>query len=86
MGAVPGNPQYPDEITLGTRALSCTYRFESGQERDWITVRIPQETAGEDWDHRKNVLGKPGIQGMIIDFTLCSYGFGDVINNLEVSG
>ena len=37
--------QYPDEITLGTSVLPCTYRFEPGQENDGITIRIPAEVA-----------------------------------------
>ena len=36
---------YPDEITLGTSVLSCTYSFEPGQESDGVTIRIPSDAA-----------------------------------------
>jgi len=47
--------QYPDEIRLGTRVLSCAYRFEPGGEDDGVTIRIPADAAaslpleGADW-------------------------------------
>ena len=47
--------RYPDEIRLGTRVLSCAYRFEPGGEDDGVTIRIPADTAaalpleGADW-------------------------------------
>ena len=37
--------QYPDEITLGTRVLSCAYRFAPGAEDDGVTIRIPSGAA-----------------------------------------
>ena len=39
--------QYPDEITVGTRALSCSYRFAPGAEDDGVTIRIPSGTAAQ---------------------------------------
>ncbi|MDD5723431.1 MAG: ATP-dependent RNA helicase HrpA [Syntrophales bacterium] len=39
--------QYPDEITLGTRVLPCSYHFEPGQESDGITIRIPSDAASQ---------------------------------------
>ncbi len=37
--------RYPDKITVGTRVLTCAYRFEPGGEDDGVTIRIPADTA-----------------------------------------
>ena len=33
--------QYPDQIKIGSAALSCHYRFEPGQSKDGVTVSVP---------------------------------------------
>lgn len=33
--------QYPDQIKIGSAALSCRYRFEPGKSKDGVTVFVP---------------------------------------------
>ncbi|WP_372682776.1 DUF3418 domain-containing protein, partial [Desulfosarcina sp.] len=39
--------QYPRQLDLGHRVLTCDYSFEPGTEADGVTVTIPAESAGD---------------------------------------
>ncbi len=47
---------YPDEITLGSRVLPCSYRFDPGRQNDGVTVHVPSDVASTlplesaDWE------------------------------------
>jgi len=36
---------YPDEITLGNKALSCSYSFDPGKQDDGVTILVPFDVA-----------------------------------------
>ncbi|MBW2630880.1 MAG: ATP-dependent RNA helicase HrpA [Deltaproteobacteria bacterium] len=36
---------YPDEITLGSRVLSCSYSFDPGEQDDGVTIHVPSDVA-----------------------------------------
>lgn len=46
--------QFPDRVISNKQALTCTYRFEPGKEKDGITVNVPAEAtdgiAGETFE------------------------------------
>jgi ATP-dependent helicase HrpA len=39
--------QFPQQLELGHRVLSCDYKFEPGTDADGITVTIPSEATGD---------------------------------------